>query len=272
MAGSGVGKSTLLGMISRFSSSDINVIALIGERGREVREFIEKDLGPDGLSRSIVIVATSDASPLLRLRGAFLATAYAEFFRDQGKKVLLLVDSLTRLAMAQREIGLAVGEPPSSKGYTPSVFSLLPRLLERAGLSDGQGSITAFYTVLVEGDDMNEPIADSVRGIVDGHIVLSRALANSSHFPAIEILESISRVMVDVTSIEHRQLVSKARQILATYKDAQDLISVGAYKSGQSIKIDEAISKIDNINLFLRQEAHEASHFTDTLELLSKVI
>jgi flagellum-specific ATP synthase len=272
MAGSGVGKSTLLGMISRFSESEINIIALVGERGREVREFIEKDLGEVGLSKSIVVVATSDSSPLLRIRAAFLATTYAEYFRNKGKKVLLMVDSLTRLAMAQREIGLAVGEPPSSKGYTPSVFSLLPRLLERSGLADTDGSITAFYTVLVEGDDMNEPIADAVRGILDGHIVLTRSLANAGHFPAIEILESISRVMSDVTSREHRQVTAMARDLLATYREAQDLISIGAYKQGQNAKIDRAIEKIDLLNLYLRQDSTESCDFSQSLKLLTDIL
>ena len=272
MAGSGVGKSTLLGMIARYAVSDINIIALIGERGREVREFIEKDLGPEGLKRSIVIVATGDTSALLRLRAAYLATAYAEYFRDQGKQVVLMVDSVTRLAMAQREIGLAVGEPPSTKGYTPSVFSLLPRLLERAGLGEGSGGITALYTVLVEGDDMNEPIADTVRGILDGHIVLSRALANRGHYPAIEILESISRVMVDITTDEQRGLAGQLREVLATYREAEDLISIGAYQSGQNKKIDHAISKIEAVNGFLKQLPENPVNFDTSITTLREIL
>ena len=234
MAGSGVGKSTLLGMVARHSHSDVNVIALVGERGREVREFIERDLGPEGLARSIVVVATGNQSALLRIRAAFMATAIAEYFRDHGKKVMLMVDSITRLAMAQREVGLAVGEPPSTRGYTPSVFSMLPRVLERAGTSEGEGSITGLYTVLVEGDDMNEPVADAVRGILDGHIVLSRRLAGRGHYPAIDILQSISRVMSDIVDPEILRLATEMREVLASYQEVEDLITIGAYKPAKT--------------------------------------
>lgn len=255
MAGSGVGKSTLLGMVARHSSSDVNVIALVGERGREVREFIERDLGPEGLARSVVIVATGNDSALLRMRAAFLATAIAEYFRDRNKRVVLMLDSLTRLAMAQREIGLAIGEPPSTRGYTPSVFAMLPRLLERAGTSTGIGTITGIYTVLVEGDDMNEPIADATRGILDGHVVLSRQLAGKGHFPAIEVLDSISRVMPDIVPSEVLALTQQVRDLLATYREAEDLILIGAYKSGQNAKVDRAVQLIDRLNQFLKQSA-----------------
>lgn len=254
MAGSGVGKSTLLGMVAKHSSSDINVIGLVGERGREVREFIERDLGPEGLKRSVIVVATGNESALLRIRAAFLATAIAEYFRDQEKKVVLMIDSVTRLAMAQREVGLAVGEPPSTRGYTPSVFSMLPKLLERAGTSEGTGSITGLYTVLVEGDDMNEPIADATRGILDGHIVLSRKLAARGHYPAIDTLESNSRVMSDIVPDQIRELASEAKANLAAYIEAEDLISIGAYKSGQSKKIDRAIEVHEKLQAFLRQK------------------
>lgn len=257
MAGSGVGKSTLLGMIARHSSSDVNVIALVGERGREVREFIERDLGPEGLARSVLVVATGNDSALLRIRAAFLATAIAEHFRDSGKRVVLMLDSLTRLAMAQREIGLAVGEPPSTRGYTPSVFAMLPRLLERAGTSVGEGAITGIYTVLVEGDDMNEPIADATRGILDGHVVLSRNLAGKGHFPAIEVLESISRVMADIVPGDLLARTQVIRDLLATYKEAEDLILIGAYKPGQNAKVDAAVQMMDRLNTFLRQPPHE---------------
>ncbi|MEZ4755120.1 MAG: FliI/YscN family ATPase [Bdellovibrionota bacterium] len=255
MAGSGVGKSTLLGMIAKHSQSDVNVIGLVGERGREVREFIERDLGPEGLKRSVVVVATGNESALLRIRAAFLATTIAEYFRDQGKKVVLMLDSVTRLAMAQREIGLAIGEPPSTRGYTPSVFSMLPKLLERAGTCAGKGSITGLYTVLVEGDDMNEPIADATRGILDGHIVLSRHLAGKGHFPAIEVLESVSRVMSDVVPEVIIDLAAEARDIIATYRDAEDLITIGAYKEGQNPKVDRAVKVIDKLNAFLKQKS-----------------
>ena len=272
MAGSGVGKSTLLGMIARHSSSDINVIALVGERGREVREFIERDLGPEGLKRSVVVVATGNESSLLRIRAAFLATAIAEHFRDLGKKVVLMLDSVTRLAMAQREIGLAIGEPPSTKGYTPSVFSMLPRLLERAGTTEGTGSITGLYTVLVEGDDMNEPIADAVRGILDGHFVLSRRLAARGHYPAVEITESISRVMSDIVPREVVDMASTGRDVIATFRDNEDLITIGAYKSGQNPRVDRAVRLIDPLNQFLRQRLEEPSNLQESWQTLHRIL
>ena len=272
MAGSGVGKSTLLGMIARTSQSDVNVIALVGERGREVREFIERDLGPEGLARSVVVVATGDQSALLRIRAAFVATAIAEFFRDQGKTVNLMVDSVTRLAMAQREVGLAAGEPPATRGYTPSVFALLPRLLERAGTSSGAGSITGLYTVLVEGDDMNEPVADTVRGIRDGHIVLSRKLASRGHYPAIDILQSISRSMSDIVSPEVMRAANEAREVLASYQDAEDLITIGAYKAGQNPRVDRAVQKIDAVNAFLRQPVEEPTSLSDSWQTLADIV
>jgi flagellum-specific ATP synthase len=253
-SGSGVGKSTLMGMIAKLSNNDINVIALLGERGREVREFIERDLGPEGLAKSVVVVVTSDQQALLRSKGASVATAIAEFFRNLGKNVVLMMDSITRYAMALREIGLAIGEPPTTKGYTPSVFAMLPKLLERAGNGD-KGSITGIYTILVEGDDMNDPIADQVRSILDGHIILSRELASSGHFPAIDVLNSLSRVMPDVTPKESIQLASKLRDILQTYKDAEDLINIGAYVPGSNPKVDKAIKVIDPIRTFLKQES-----------------
>lgn len=253
MAGSGVGKSTFLGMIAKHGRSSINVIALVGERGREVREFIERDLGPEGMARSVVVVATSDSSALLRIRAAFVATAIAEYFRDQGEDVTLMVDSITRFCMAQREIGLAVGEPPSASGYTPSVFATLPKLLERAGNGAGKGSITGFYTVLVEGDDMNEPIADAVRGILDGHFVLSRKLASRGQFPAIDPLQSISRVMSDLVTEEQRSNAELARRVLADYAEVEDLITIGAYKEGQNPKVDFAVRHIDAVREFLKQ-------------------
>lgn len=266
-AGSGVGKSTLLGMIARNTEADINVIALIGERGREVREFLEKDLGEEGLERSIVIVASSDQPPLYRVKGAYTATAIAEYFRDQGKNVLLMMDSVTRFAMALREIGLAVGEPPATRGYTPSVFATLPRLLERSGTSL-VGTITGLYTVLVDGDDMNEPIADTVRGILDGHIVLSRQLASLNHFPAIDILNSVSRVMNDLISENHLFYAANLRKLLATYYESKDLIDVGAYVQGSNAKIDLAIKKIDEINEFLTQGINESFSVTETFDKL----
>ena len=253
---SGVGKSTLLGMMARGAESDVNVIALIGERGRELREFIEKDLGVEGLKRSVVVCSTSDQSALVRLRAAMLATTIAEHFRDAGKKVLFMMDSVTRFAMAQREIGLAVGETPSSRGYTPSVFALLPRLLERTGAAE-RGSITAFYTVLVDGDDMNEPIADAVRGILDGHIVLTRALATANHFPAIDVLESVSRLVRDVTSPGEQQVAGNARDLLALYRRNEDLISIGAYVKGTNPRLDLAVAKQGGLNGFLRQSVDE---------------
>ncbi len=269
MAGSGVGKSVLLGMIAKNTRADINVIALIGERGREVREFIERDLGPEGLARSVLVVATSDQSPLLRMRGAFVATTIAEYFCRRGKNVLLMMDSVTRFAMAMREVGLAVGEPPTTKGYTPSVFATLPKLLERAGTFKGAGSITGLYTVLVEGDDMNEPVADAVRSILDGHIILSRKLAEANHYPCIDILTSASRVMRDIVSGEHYQCSGKVREILATYQEAEDLINIGAYSEGSNPSIDYAISKIDEVKGFLKQGINEAFDFTTTLDQLS---
>jgi flagellum-specific ATP synthase len=256
-AGSGVGKSVLLGMMARNALSDVNVIALIGERGREVRAFIEQNLGPEGLARSVVVTATSDTSPLVRLRGAYLATAIAEFFRARGRHVLLMMDSVTRFAMAQREVGLAIGEPPTTRGYTPSVFGLLPRLLERAGTDAGEGSITGLYTVLVEADDMNDPIGDAVRSILDGHIVLSRPLAARNHYPAIDVLSSASRVMVDVVDKEHRQAAGQVRELLAVYRKAEDLINIGAYQKGANATIDRAVAQIDGINGMLRQEFDE---------------
>lgn len=272
MAGSGVGKSVLLGMMAKHTRADVNVIALIGERGREVREFIERDLGPEGLSRSVVVTATSDVSPLLRMRGAFVATTIAEYFCAQGKNVLLLMDSATRFAMAMREVGLAIGEPPTTKGYTPSVFATLPKLLERAGSFKGKGSITGLYTVLVEGDDMNEPIADAVRSILDGHIVLSRDLAARNHFPAIDILGSASRVMRDIVSAEHMQLNGRVREIMATYKEAEDLINIGAYAEGSNGRIDYAISQIEAVTEFLRQGMDEAVDFDHTVQQLTELI
>jgi len=265
MAGSGVGKSTLLGMIAQNTQADVNVIALIGERGREVREFIERDLGPEGLSRSVVVVATSDQSPLLRMRGAFVATTVAEYFCSRGQKVLLMMDSVTRFAMAMREVGLAIGEPPTTKGYTPSVFATLPKLLERAGRFRDSGSITGLYTVLVEGDDMNEPIADAVRSILDGHIVLSRHLAAKNHYPCIDILHSASRTMNAVVTPEHQELAGRLREILATYQEAEDLINIGAYKKGSNPRIDMALSHIDAVIRFLRQRVDEAVNLPDTV-------
>lgn len=266
-AGSGVGKSTLMGMIARHSNADVNVIALIGERGREVRDFIEKELGDSGLSKSVVVVATSDKPPLIRVKAALVATAIAEYFRDQGFDVMFMMDSLTRVAMAQREVGLAIGEPPTTKGYTPSVFALLPRLVERTGTSS-KGSITALYTVLVEGDDFNEPIADFSRSILDGHIVLSRKLANMGHYPAIEPLESISRLMPDIVSSEHKKSAEKIIDILATYREAEDLINIGAYVRGSNPKIDKALQMIEKIREFLRQDMREKAEFEDSVNRL----
>jgi FliI/YscN family ATPase len=270
-SGSGVGKSTLLGMIARNTSAQVNVIALVGERGRELREFIENDLGPEGLARSVVVVATSDQTPLLRLRCALAGTAVAEYFMRQGKDVLLMMDSVTRFAMAQREVGLSAGEPPSSRGYTPSVFALLPRLMERAGTFEGLGSITGIYTVLVEGDDMNEPIADAARGILDGHVVLSRRLAAKNHFPAIDILPSISRLFSTLAIPEQKQLSAKLRDLLATYLDAEDLIQIGAYTKGSSPNIDQAIQFQPAILAFLRQAVAEGSTYHETLLAMGKI-
>ncbi|MCK6598523.1 MAG: FliI/YscN family ATPase [Bdellovibrionaceae bacterium] len=271
MAGSGVGKSVLLGMMARYTNADVNVIALIGERGREVREFIENDLGPEGMKKSIVVCVTSDQSPLIRMRGAYVATAIAEYFCGLGKNVLLMMDSITRFAMAQREIGLSTGEPPSSKGYTPSVFAQLPKLLERAGNFENQGSITGLYTTLVEGDDMNDPIGDSVRSIVDGHIVLSRQLAQKGHFPSIDVLASASRVMKNVTQSEHQKLAQKLRETLAVYKDAEDLINIGAYKAGANPKIDKAVKLIDPVIDFLRQRVEDGTNYSQTLRSLQQI-
>ncbi|MBR9646854.1 flagellar protein export ATPase FliI [Clostridium tyrobutyricum] len=269
-AGSGVGKSTTLGMIAKYAEADVNVIALIGERGREVRDFIEKDLGEEGMKKSIIVCATSDKPALVRLKGAFTATAIAEYFRDKGKKVILMMHSVTRFAMAQREIGLAIGEPPATKGYTPSVFAKLPRLMERAGMSD-VGSITAFYTVLVDGDDLNEPIADSVRSILDGHIVLSRALANKNHYPSIDVLASISRLMSEIVSKEHKEKASLARDMLSTYKNSEDLINIGAYVKGSNKKIDMAMLYYDKIISYLRQRVDESSSFDESVDKLQKI-
>lgn len=264
-AGSGVGKSTLLGTMARNTEADVNVIALIGERGREVREFIERDLGPEGLARSVVVVATSDQPALVRIKGAMVATTIAEFFRDLGLDVLFVMDSVTRLALAQREVGLAIGEPPATRGYTPSVFALLPKLLERTG-PGRNGTITAFYTVLVEADDMNEPVADTVRGILDGHIVLSRELASRNHFPAIDVLQSVSRLMPDLVSDEHNRAAARVKHLLATYRQAEDLINVGAYARGSNHEIDAAIKYNDRINSFLRQEINERADFDTTVQ------
>lgn len=270
-AGSGVGKSTLLGMIAKNVKADINVIALVGERGREVREFLEKDLGEEGMKRSVLVVATSDQPPTLRMKCPMVATTIAEYFKDQGKHVLLMMDSLTRFSMAQREIGLAIGEPPVARGYTPSIYSELPKLLERAG-NFKKGSITGVYTVLVEGDDTNEPISDTVRGILDGHIVLTRKLANGNHFPAIDVNASISRLMTNIVSPEHRTLASKIRDILSIYDKNSDLISIGAYKSGTNPKIDYAISKIDKVNAFLQQGIDEKFSYDQVLTDMEKIL
>lgn len=269
-SGSGVGKSTLLGMIARYSDADVNVIGLIGERGREVLEFIERDLGPEGYKKSVVICATSDQPPLVRLKGAYVATAIAEYFRDQGKKVMFMMDSVTRFAMAQREIGLAIGEPPTTRGYTPSVFAMLPKLLERSGMSK-DGSITAFYTVLVEGDDMNEPIADAVRGILDGHIVLTRKLAGKNHFPAIDVQQSVSRVMKEIVSKEHYELSGKLKENMARFQESEDLINVGAYAKGRNPDLDRAVELKPLIDGFLRQDVEDARTFEETVEELHRI-
>jgi flagellum-specific ATP synthase len=268
MAGSGVGKSTLLGMIARHTAADINVIALIGERGRELRDFIERDLGPDGLRRSVVVVVTSDQPPLIRLRGAYLATSIAEYFRDQGKDVILMMDSVTRFAMAYREVGLAIGEPPTSRGYTPSVFAQLPRLLERAGRKRDAGSITGIYTVLVEGDDMNEPIADAVRSIVDGHIVLRRELAYQGHYPAIDVLQSVSRIMRDIAAPGQIEACQQLIKVLATYQRAEDIINLGAYTRGANPEIDFAIEKIRPVKEFLMQDVDTQASYNTSMEAL----
>lgn len=267
-AGSGVGKSTLLGMLARYCEADIIVIGLVGERGREVKEFIENDLGPEGYRKSVVVCATSDMPPLVRLKGAHVATAIAEYYRDQGKKVVLMMDSVTRFAMAQREIGLSTGEPPTTKGYTPSVFTALPKLLERSGMSD-QGSITAFYTVLVEGDDMNEPIADAVRGILDGHIILSRKIAAQNHYPAIDVQNSLSRLMKTLVTPEHYNDAGELKENMAAYAEAKDLIDIGAYKSGANAITDHAIALHHPINSFLQQRVDERNSFEETRAALA---
>ena len=267
-AGSGVGKSTLMGMFARNTKADINVLALIGERGREVREFIERDLGPEGMARSVVVVATSDKPALERNKAAKTATAIAEYFRDQGKDVLFMMDNLTRFSMAQREIGLASGEPPVSRGYPPSVYAEMPKLLERAGCAE-EGSITGLYAVLVDGDDFNEPITDTARSILDGHIMLSRRLAHKNHYPAVDVLQSISRCMTQITEHEHKQLVGKIKNVLATYAESEDLINIGAYRPGSNKNIDFAIEKIDAVNEFLLQEVDTKYTFEETLELMA---
>ncbi|RSD28024.1 flagellar protein export ATPase FliI [Mesobacillus subterraneus] len=270
-AGSGVGKSTLLGMIARNTTADLNVIGLIGERGREVREFIERDLGPEGLKRSIVVVATSDQPALMRIKGAYTATAIAEYFRDKGLNVMLMMDSVTRVAMAQREVGLAVGEPPTTKGYTPSVFAILSRLLERTGTNEF-GSITGFYTVLVDGDDMNEPIADTVRGILDGHFVLDRALANKGQYPAVNVLKSISRIMNNIVSEDQVKAAERLRELLSTYMNSEDLINIGAYKKGSSAEIDEAIMRYPQILNFLKQGTSEKVSMNQSVQELLQLV
>lgn len=270
-AGSGVGKSTLMGMIAKNVKADINVIALVGERGREVLEFVQKDLGPEGMRRSVLVVATSDQPAMLRMKCPSVATGIAEYFRDQGYDVLLMMDSLTRFAMAQREIGLAIGEPPVARGYTPSIYAELPKLLERSGNFE-RGSITGVYTVLVEGDDTNEPISDTVRGILDGHIVLSRALAHANHYPAIDIGQSISRLMVEIVSPEHRQLASRIRDILSVYEKNADLVAIGAYKPGTNRKLDYALSKIDAVNAFLMQGINEAFSYEECIKKMEQIL
>ena len=272
MAGTGLGKSILLGMIARNTEAEVNVIALIGERGREVKEFIDENLGPEGLKRSIVIAAASDQPPLVRLRGAFIAMTIAEYFRDQEKDVLLMMDSITRFALAQREIGLSVGEPPTTKGYPPSTFSLIPKLLERAGTSEGNGTITGLYTVLVEGDDINEPVSDAVRAVLDGHIVLDRELAAHNHYPAIDILSSVSRLMIDVIPKEHYNLSMDLKDLLATYNEAKDLINIGAYAKGSNAKWDTAIDKIDRINAYLKQGIMETVTMGESLKALKEIV
>ncbi|NEW05545.1 flagellar protein export ATPase FliI [Paenibacillus sp. SYP-B3998] len=266
-AGSGVGKSTLMGMIARNTSADVNVIALIGERGREVLDFIERDLGPEGLARSVVIVATSDQPALIRIKGAMIATSIAEYFRDRGLNVMMMMDSVTRFAMAQREVGLAVGEPPATRGYTPSVFAMLPRLLERSGTGP-KGSITAFYTVLVDGDDMNEPIADAVRGILDGHIVLNRSIANKGHYPAVDVLSSVSRVMKEIVPYEHMEAADQLKRLLSIYKDSEDLINIGAYQKGSNPNIDIAMENIEAIWDYTKQRTNEKLTFEEAQQRL----
>ncbi|MCK4574625.1 MAG: FliI/YscN family ATPase [candidate division Zixibacteria bacterium] len=270
-AGSGVGKSILLGMMARGTTADVNVVALVGERGREVREFIEKDLGPEGMKNSIVVAVTSDQPALIRIKGAMVATAIAEYFRDQGKDVLLMMDSLTRIAMAQREIGIAIGEPPTTKGYTPSVFAMLPSLLERAGQNE-RGSITGFYSVLVEGDDFNEPISDAVRSILDGHVALSRRLAAMNQYPAVDVIDSISRLMVDVCTEDEIRLAGQTRELISVYREAEDLINIGAYVKGANPRIDNAIDKIDAINELFRQGIREIPDYKQAVDDLRAII
>ena len=271
MAGSGVGKSVLMGMIARNTTADVIVIGMIGERGREVREFIERTLGEEGLKKSVVVVATSDTPPLVRIRGAYTATALAEYFRDQGLDVLLMMDSITRFAMSQREVGLAVGEPPSAKGYTPSVFAKIPKLLERAGILETGGSITGIYTVLVEGDDMNEPIADTVRSITDGHIVLSRAMAHKGHYPSVDVPASISRVMNDIVTSEHAENAKRLLRMISVYREAEDLIRIGAYVDGSDPEIDAAKKNMEKINAFLQQGVYEKISFQESLDQLGNI-
>jgi len=271
-SGSGVGKSVLLGMIARKTTADVKVIALIGERGRELNDFIEKELGEEGLKRSVVVVATSDHLPLIRMRGAFIATSIAEYFRDQGQNVILMMDSITRFAMAQREVGLALGEPPTTKGYTPSVFTILPKLLERAGTCSGEGTITGLYTVLVEGDDMNEPIADAVRSILDGHITLSRDIAIQNRYPAIDVLSSISRVMDEITTLKQRENANRFKETLATYMKAEDLINIGAYVRGSNPAIDYAIKMIDDMINYMKQDRDENINFEESIQQLEGLL
>jgi flagellum-specific ATP synthase len=272
MSGSGVGKSVLMGMMARYTSADVSIVALIGERGREVRDFVEQNLGAEGLRKSVVVAATSDVSPLIRMRGAYVATTLAEYFRDRGMDVLLVMDSITRFAMSSRDVGLAAGEPPTVRGYTPSFFAQLPKFLERAGSVEGKGTITGIYTVLVEGDDLNDPVGDAVRSMVDGHIVLSRRLANRGHYPAIDVLASVSRVMGDVVAPDHIRLSQKVREIMAAYHDAEDLISIGAYVDGSDPKIDYAKQMIDGIHTFLRQDMAERVSFEAGIGELRKLL
>jgi flagellum-specific ATP synthase len=272
MAGPGVGKSVLLGMLARSADADVIVCGLIGERGREVREFVERDLGPEGLARSAVVVATGDESPLVRVRAAMAATSVAEYFRARGKRVLLLCDSLSRVAMAQREIGLAAGEPPTSRGYPPSVFAMLPRLVERAGNDSGPGSITAFYTVLAEGDDLSDPVVDCARAALDGHIVLSRKLAGAGHFPAVDILASVSRVMNDIVDPTHKAIAREGREVLSTYRESADLVEVGAYVAGSNPRVDRALRCIDGLNAVLRQDPEQRFSMPETMSVLQKVL
>jgi flagellum-specific ATP synthase len=272
MAGSGVGKSLLIGMMTRHAKADVTIIGLIGERGREVKEFVQENLGPEGLKKSVIVAATSDSPPLIRMRGAYLATTLAEYFMNQGKNVLLIIDSITRFAMSSRDVGLAAGEPPTNRGYTPSFFSKIPVLLERAGNVQNKGSITGIYTVLVEGDDLNDPVGDTVRSIVDGHIVLSRKLANRGHFPAIDVLESISRVTKNVVGPEHLKLREKAIDMIATYRDAEDMITIGAYRDGSDPNVDFSKKVMPAMNHFLKQDISETVPYEASIERLRKII